>query len=126
MRYVILMLFLVGCGQSEFATSTVTQVIEEGVTLTSVLVKPGECTQVGEELWAENIRGGELFDVYYNDQCKDNLGEHCDNVIPSYGRSGELNSDEHPGSGTVCWVDNIMISGYKDNSDIVVQVLEFQ
>jgi len=101
---------------------------QDAATLTTVALPAGGCSQVGPGIWAENVRNGQLFDVYLNANCEDRDGEYCDNVIPSYGRSGQLDSDEHPGSGTVCWAGDYQISGYKtskNSKDIVIKVLDF-
>lgn len=87
------------------------------------------CVQVADGLWAENIYNGQLMDVYFNPSCADNQGEVCDNVVPSYGRAGTNNSDKHPGSGTVCSVDNLLITVSKDSKnakDMLVRVIEFK
>lgn len=93
------------------------------IVVTSVNVPDGQCVQIAQNIWAENIHNGEIFDVYYNDQCKDSLGEYCDNVVPSEGSTGSVNP--YQGSGTVCWADNYQISGSRDGNDILVRVIEF-
>jgi|GEM_PF-6009479 len=85
-------------------------------------VPKNSCVQIGDSLWAENIRSGEIFDVYSNNQCKDALGEHCDNVVPSYGVSGLLGAGQ-PGSGTVCSISGTLVFGNvleDDSLDITV------
>jgi hypothetical protein len=97
---------------------------KDAVILDIYQVKPGACTQVGQDIWIENIQNGRVFDVYSNDQCKDSKGEYCDNVVPVDDRTGRV--DEYRGSGTVCWANNKQISGVKmDNNDIMIYVLEF-
>ena len=101
---------------------------QDGVVLTTVKVKANKCTQVYNGIWVENINNGTLFDVYYNPSCSDNQGEYCDNVLPSFGISGSVDEEEHAGSGTTCWADNVEIQGYKNNrnsKDILVMVKDF-
>lgn len=100
---------------------------EDAVILTTVKVNSNSCTQVYKDLWIENINGGDVFDVYYNNQCKDSLGEWCDNVLPSFGASGSVDADKHAGSGTTCWANNIQVQGSRvDNTgDIVIRIMDF-
>ena len=101
---------------------------EDAVILHSEIVPAGQCVEVMPGIYVENVQSGRLFDVYLNDSCSDSLGEYCDNVIPAYGRSGRLSEDKHRGSGTVCWADDLMITGVKDSKDspdITVKILEF-
>jgi len=99
---------------------------QDAVTLTQTTVPKGSCSEVSPGIYVESIRNGTLFDVYLNDKCADNQGEYCDNVIPSFGRSGRLDPNKHPGSATVCWAGNIQISGslQSDNS-LLIYVLDF-
>lgn len=99
---------------------------EDAVVLTKTTVTKGSCTEVSPGIYVENIKDGKLFDVYLNDKCQDNLGEYCDNVIPSFGRSGQLNESRHPGSATVCWAGNIQISGSRQgDKSLLIYVLNF-
>lgn len=99
---------------------------EDAVVLTKVTAPKNSCTKVADGIWVENIQSGKLFDVYLNDNCADNKGEYCDNVIPSFGKSGSLDPDEHPGSATVCWAGDIQISGVKQsNGDLLIYLLNF-
>lgn len=97
---------------------------EDAVNLTKVTAPKNSCTQVGEGLYVENINNGSVFDVYYNSQCSDSLGEYCDNVVPAEPTVGQV--DQYNGSGTVCWAGDIMLSGVvQDNGDIEVYLLDF-
>lgn len=101
---------------------------EDAVVYSEVPVPAGQCVEVADGVWVENIQNGRLIDVYMNDQCKDSLGEYCDNVIPSYGRSGRLDDDPHPGSGTTCWADNLLILAHKpgkNDVDLTIKVIDF-
>lgn len=98
---------------------------ETPINLTNKIVPKHACMEVAPGLYVENIRNGEIFDVYYNASCSDSQGEYCDNVATSYGSSGRIGAGE-PGSSTVCWVNDIQLSGVKkDNGDITLYILEF-
>ena len=99
------------------------------VILSSVLVESNQCQSVGNGVFIENIREGEVFDVYGDSSCSDlvmgNLNEFCDNVQPQFGNSGSIGTGE-PGSATVCWVDRRQYSGIRQlNGDILIQILDF-
>ena len=112
------LLFLWGCSDENN-----TYLTDDGTVVTKVYSPANSCTEVAEDLYVENI-GNSVFDVYYNDECKDSLGEYCDNVIPSYGSSGIVDSRHHPGSATVCWAEGKRLSGYKIDSDGITIVIE--
>ena len=96
-----------------------------GVVLSTVQVLNGDCTEVSPGIYVENIKNGRIFDVYYNAQCADSLGEYCDNVMAQYGSSGSYGQNK-PGSGTVCWVGNTQFSGIRlDNGDLIINILDF-
>ena len=97
---------------------------EDAVMLSIYKVPKGACTKVGKNLYVENIRSGQIFDVYMNDQCSDRLGEYCDNVEPSFGSSGVLGENK-PGGAEVCWADNRMVSGERIGDDLKIRVLDF-
>lgn len=100
---------------------------KDNVAITTVKVKLGDCTQVYKGVWVENIEG-KVFDVYYNQYCDDSKGEYCDNVLPSFGHSGDVDNKYHGGSGTTCWADNIQLQGRKDqkpSTDIFVKIMDF-
>ncbi|PCI45839.1 MAG: hypothetical protein COB41_00175 [Proteobacteria bacterium] len=98
---------------------------KDSVILTTMTLEKGSCTQVMSGLYVENILSGLIFDVYSNDQCKDSLGEHCDNVETSYGSSGQFGQGS-AGPSSVCWIDNIQLSGVKlSNGDILLYILDF-
>lgn len=98
---------------------------KDAVIYSTVKVNKNACTQVAKDIWVENING-QVFDVYYNSQCKDSKGEFCDNVLPSFGSSGTVDSSEHPGSGTTCWADNVQVQGYRQtNGDIVIKMMDY-
>lgn len=126
----LMALFLVACAEDgkngqNGAPGTSGQDGEDAVLMYNVTLPKGACMEIAPEIWAENIHSGEVFDVYYNDQCTDAQGEYCDNVATSYGHSGHLGNTE-PGSSSVCWVDYYQFSGVRlDNGDIKVYVLEF-
>jgi hypothetical protein len=95
------------------------------VIYSQTVVDANTCTEVGNGLYVENIQQGRIFDVYFNDQCRDNLGEHCDNVAPSFGSSGQF-GDGGIGSGDVCWADRRQVSGERiANGGLLIRVLEF-
>lgn len=101
---------------------------EDAVVYSEVSVPAGQCVQVADGVWVENIQNGRLIDVYMNDQCADNLGEYCDNVVPSYGRSGRLDDYPHTGSGTTCWADDLLILAHKpgkNDVDLTIKILDF-
>lgn len=96
----------------------------DAVLLTKEILPAGSCTEVQPGIWAENISNGEIFDLYYNDQCSDSLGEYCDNIATIEGSTGSVNAGQ--GSGTICWIDNLQFSGVRlDNNDIEVYILDF-
>ena len=97
----------------------------DAVILTTIPVEAGKCVKVADGIYVENIRNGLVFDVYANDQCKDKLGEYCDNVEPSFGSSGVLGENK-PGGAEVCWADNRMLSGERVGNDLLIRVLDFQ
>lgn len=98
---------------------------DDAANLTKVTVPANSCTKVAPGLWVENIQNGKFMDVYANDQCKDNLGEYCDNVEVSYGSTGQFGENKR-GGAEVCWAGDIQVSGSKlDNGDIKVFVLIF-
>lgn len=97
---------------------------EDAVMLSIHKVPNGQCVKVGEDLYVENIRSGQIFDVYMNDQCSDRLGEYCDNVEPSFGSSSVLGENK-PGGAEVCWADNRMVSGERVGDDLKIRVLDF-
>ena len=98
----------------------------DAVLLIKATVDAGQCSEIYPGVYAENINNGEFFDVYYNDMCKDSAGEYCDNVQTSYGSSGTFGSNK-VGNGTVCWADDLMITGVRDVNDgsIEVRILDF-
>jgi len=57
--------------------------------LNTVVVDKNTCTQVGPDLYIQNIQNGYVFDVYMDSSCKDfvngELNEYCDNVATSFG-----------------------------------------
>lgn len=93
-------------------------------------VGEGECFEVYPGLFVENIKNGTLMDVYYNNLCKDDLGEYCDNVETSFGDSGTFGNNQY-GAGEVCWGrdfhNGIQITGQRDLQDnsIIVNILDF-
>ncbi len=137
---ILLLIFLTSCklqptagfgllGLTERHDDThVTNVSDNSVERFSIVTSKGSCTQIpGEQVWVENVRG-QLLDVYYNDKCADNLGEYCDNVVPSFGRSGVLSNTNPQGSGTSCVFNNLEITGHKDSksaTDIEVFVTRY-
>lgn len=94
---------------------------------TKVKVAKNECKKVLDGIWVESINNGEFFDVYYNDSCKDSLGEFCDNVESSYGSSGKFGS-QTKGSGSVCWANDIQISGSLDTDldELTIHAISFK
>lgn len=99
---------------------------QNAVILSVVKVAANKCVQVAPGVYVENIRSGNFFDVYSNDECKDSLGEFCDNVEPSQGSTGEF-GDNRQGGAEVCWTsNNVQVSGSVDNNgDLLIRVLEF-
>lgn len=98
-----------------------------GTVINTVSVSKGQCVEVATGIWVENIQGN-LFDVYSNPSCSDNQGEYCDNVSPSFGKSGSLEQDSLKGSASVCWAGDIMISGSKESknsNEIDIKVVSF-
>lgn len=99
---------------------------EDAVLYSEVKVAPGKCTQVASGVFVENIRNGDVFDVYYNDKCQDRLGEYCDNVEPSEGSVGGQLGDNRPGGAEVCWAMHRQVSGERSsNGNLLIRVLEF-
>lgn len=100
---------------------------QNSVVLSIVKVAANKCVQVAPGVYVENIRSGNFFDVYSNDQCKDSLGEYCDNVEPSQGSTGEF-GDNKQGGAEVCWTSNdVQVSGSVDNNgDLLIRVLDFE
>ena len=100
---------------------------EDGSVQTITTVEAGSCTQVAEGIWVQPVNGIEVFDVYSNSSCRDALGEFCDNVVPSFGNSGQTGAGE-PGSGTVCFADgSLVFAGVgQDGNSIDVSVIGFQ
>ena len=97
---------------------------EDAASLERVVVSGNSCTEVTPGISVEVINRAGVFDVYFNDKCKDKLGEYCDNVVPVESRTGALGP--YNGSGTVCWADNYMISGVLlSNGDLEVYILDF-
>lgn len=95
------------------------------VPLIQINVAAGSCTEVYPSVYVENINHGEIYDVYYNDQCTDSLGEYCDNVETSYGSSGTFGSNKK-GNGGVCWADKLFITGSQEDDDsITIRVMDF-
>lgn len=94
---------------------------------TKVKVAKNECKKILDGIWVESINNGEFFDVYYNDMCKDSHGEFCDNVEASYGSSGKFGSQTR-GSGSVCWANDIQISGSLDKSskELTIHAISFK
>ena len=95
-----------------------------GVVLSDTLVLENQCTKVADGIWVQNIRSGEVFDVYSNNQCRDALGEFCDNVEPSFGTSGSVGADQD-GGGEICPVNNQLVYGEKIGADLLIRVLDF-
>lgn len=99
---------------------------KDAVIYTSVKAPKNSCTQVGSNLWVENIQNGRVFDVYSNNKCADAQGEYCDNVLASFGDSGSVDETEHAGSGTTCWANNVQVQGHKlSNGDIIIKIMDF-
>lgn len=94
---------------------------------TKVKVGKNECKKIVDGIWVESINNGEFFDVYKNDMCKDSHGEFCDNVESSYGRSGKFGS-QTKGSGSVCWADDVQISGALDTNtkELTIHAVTFK
>lgn len=100
---------------------------KDAVLYSEIKVEPGECTMVATGVYVENIRNGDVFDVYYNDQCKDSLGEYCDNVEPSEGSVGGQLGDNRPGGAEVCWAMQRQVSGERmSGGNLLIRVLEFR
>lgn len=99
---------------------------KDSVTLYQTQVDKNKCVQVYPNIYVENINNGEIFDVYSNDSCSDTLGEYCDNVKASYGSSGQGGSDKK-GSGEVCSIDKLQITGQRDKNDnsLTINVFDF-
>lgn len=101
---------------------------EDALVYSEVLVPAGQCVEVADGVWVENIQSGRLADVYMNDQCSDSLGEFCDNLVPSYGRSGKLDDHPHFGSGTTCWAGDLLVLAHKpgkNDADLTIKVIDF-
>jgi len=81
---------------------------DPGLTKYSMQVPANECKQVAPDVWVENIRNGEFFDVYSNAHCEDRQGEHCDNVLPSFGSSGTFGTNGN-GDGTLCSFNDSLV-----------------
>lgn len=98
----------------------------DAVVLYQTVVGKNQCVEVYPGIYVESINNSEFFDVYENDSCKDSLGEYCDNVKASYGSSGQFGSDKK-GSGEVCSIDKIQITGQRDTdtNDLTVNVFDF-
>ena len=94
------------------------------IIVTQAKVPAGQCVEVAENIWVENIHNGAIYDVYYNDECKDSKGEYCDNVEPSFGNSGRLGPDK-PGGGEHCLIETTFISGQRYGNDLSIVVMEF-
>lgn len=94
---------------------------------TKVVVAKNECKKILDGIWVESISNGEFFDVYYNDMCKDSHGEFCDNVESSYGRAGTFGS-QTKGSGSVCWANDVQISGALDTNskELTIHAITFK
>ena len=100
---------------------------DDGVVLSTVKVNKNTCTQVSKNLWVENVHG-DVFDVYSNPYCEDRDGEWCDNVRPSYGVYGSVDKNLARGSGTICWADNVKLSGSKaskTDGDILIHIEDY-
>lgn len=123
---VLSILLTIGCAPAKFKyiTGQDGQDGKDNVVLSTDIAEPGECKEVYPDVYVENIRNGYVFDVYANAECKDRLGEYCDNVVPVNDATGRV--DDYRGSGTVCWANNLQISGVKlDDNSIKVYILEF-
>lgn len=97
---------------------------QDAVILTRVMAPANACTLVYPGVWVENINTGKVFDVYYNANCSDAQGEYCDNVVPVDESTGSVG--QYNGSGTVCWADNLQLSGVlRSGGDIEVYILDF-
>lgn len=104
---------------------------KDAVVLGEVLVKKNTCTQIGPNIWAQNISNGYVFDVYSDSSCSDyengDLKEYCDNVATSFGSyNGGQVGNTLPGSSTLCWVEKTQYSGVRQlNGDILIKALDF-
>jgi hypothetical protein len=94
---------------------------------TKTTIGKNECKKVLDGIWVESINNGEFFDVYSNDVCSDSLGEFCDNVEASYGSSGTFGSQKR-GSGSVCWADDVQISGSlnKTTKELTIHAISYK
>lgn len=96
----------------------------DAVIYSNVIVIANSCIEVSSGIWVENIRNGQLLDVYYNEYCSDSSGEYCDNLVPSEAKTGSIK--QYKGSGTICWAESTQISATKlEDEAVKVHLLQF-
>ena len=96
----------------------------DGAILTEHKVPANKCVKLAEDLYVENIRNGQVYDVYEEPGCNVEATEYCDNVEPSFGGHNPLGPNQ-PGGAEVCWAGKRMLSGEKVGNDLHIRVITF-